>query len=182
LWTEVTAHASRDTTIAPVPRIAFVAVLTVTIAERFLAVDVEWDAVEEGEEFGGSGEPLLAELRHLRDQLDRIKAAVRRSRARPDRSKTVGRHCPEPPATASREGGSTPSKLQAQQKLSTAKLNACSGVWSLERTSPGCPPPAPATSPPGRLLSSGRSGLAAVLVVRVRAATERAPEGCRVEA
>lgn len=62
--------------------IGFVAILTGAVAERFLAPEVEREAEVE-EELDATGEALLREIRGVRDQLDRIEAAVRRTMHRP---------------------------------------------------------------------------------------------------
>jgi len=63
--------------------IGFVAILTGAVAERFLAPEVEREAVEVEEELDATGEALLVQLRGLRTQLDRIEASVRQSRRAP---------------------------------------------------------------------------------------------------
>jgi len=57
--------------------------LTGAVAERFLAPEVEREAVEVEEELDATGEALLVQLRGLRTQLDRIEASVRQSRRAP---------------------------------------------------------------------------------------------------
>lgn len=57
--------------------IGFIAILTGAVAERFLAPEVEQEALEVEEELDATGAALLAELRGVRSQLDRIEAAVR---------------------------------------------------------------------------------------------------------
>jgi voltage-gated potassium channel len=56
--------------------IGFVAILTGAIAQRFLAPEVEREAVEV-QELDATGEALLRELQGMRAQLDRLEASVR---------------------------------------------------------------------------------------------------------
>jgi voltage-gated potassium channel len=62
--------------------VGFVSILTGAVAERFLAPEVEREAVEVEEELDATGVALLRELQGVRAQLDRIEAAVRQARRR----------------------------------------------------------------------------------------------------
>ena len=61
--------------------VGFVAILTGAVAERFLASEVEREAVEVEEELDATGEALLRELQGVRARLDRMDASVRSRRA-----------------------------------------------------------------------------------------------------